>query len=538
MAGPTQSSTIEASPHAQPSLTFSPGHLRLLLLGLGFATGMEFYTADSVNLVLTDITGSFGVSGDEASWSLTVYSSALFMSVPICVWLAGHIGHKSYLIASILLFAGASIVSATSYSFQTMLVARAFQGLAGAGLVVWWRGTVYMLLPKPQRSESLMRVSTMLYLSSAFGMLFSGYVTDQFSWRLICVPNLAYAAAAIWLLLRYFPDLPAQRAERPTDWPSIFLIAVTLVSLQIILSRGQIDDWFGSPQIRMLAWLGGSALALFAIWQTSSRNRSPLLRLELLLDRYVLSSALIGVFTGMILSGSLYMLPEFLRNVASQPLSATQTGQVMAVYALTAAAVRPLVVGVVARFGQRKTICGALICLIASMLLLNRFLTADTPVYYFYLPLVLYALCLSALLPAVGSGTVARIEQQRLLDGVSLYMTFRQFGAALGVALLTILVEQRETLHSSRLFDHLRVSSQVMQNWMTTAANVVTSRGGYSALKSQQIATKMLAELGGREAATLAYADAFLFMALIGIITLCLVPIIPPTPVATKTSAV
>ena len=119
------------------------------------------------------------------------------------------------------------------------------------------------------------------------------------------------------------------------------------------------------------------------------------------------------------------MLPEFLRNVASQPLSATQTGQVMAVYALTAAAVRPLVVGVVAHFGQRKTICGALICLIASMLLLNRFLTADTPVYYFYLPLVLYALCLSALLPSVGSGTVVRIEQQKLLDGVSLYMTFR-----------------------------------------------------------------------------------------------------------------
>src|ERR1700683_2713505 len=107
----------------------SARNLRLLLLGLGFATGMEFYTADSVNLVLTDITGSFGVSGDEASWSLTIYSSALFMGVPVCVWLAGHIGHKSYLIGSILLFAAASVVSATSLSFDTMLVARAFQGV-------------------------------------------------------------------------------------------------------------------------------------------------------------------------------------------------------------------------------------------------------------------------------------------------------------------------------------------------------------------------------------------------------------------------
>jgi len=194
-----------------------------------------------------------------------------------------------------------------------------------------------------------------------------------------------------------------------------------------------------------------------------------------------------------------------------------------------------VIVGVVARFGQRKTICGALLFLIASMLLINRFLTTDTPAYYFYLPLVLYALSLSALLPSIGSGTVARIEQRKLLDGVSLYMTFRQFGAALGVALLTIVVERRETLHSSRLFDHLRASSQVMQNWITTASDVIISRGGHSTLQSRQIATRLLAEVGGREAATLAYADAFLFMAVIGIITLCLVPLIPPTPVVTKT---
>jgi DHA2 family multidrug resistance protein len=425
------------------------------------------------------------------------------------------------------------VVSATAYNFDTMLVARAFQGFAGAGLVVWWRGTVYMLLPKPMRSDSLMRVSTMLYLSSAFGMLFSGYITDHVSWRLICVPNLVYAAVAIWLLLRYFLDLPVERSERPTDWLGIILIVVTLVSLQVILSRGPIDDWFGSSRIRMLAWGGSTALILFAIWQTSPRNPAPLLHLDLLFDRYVLSSALIGIFTGMILSGSLY-IPEFLRNVASQPLSATQTGRVMAAYALTAAAVRPLIVGIVARFGQRKTICGALVCLIASMLLINRFLTTDTPATYFYLPLVLYAFCLSALLPSVGSATVARIEQQKLLDGVSLYMTFRQFGAALGVAVITILVERRETLHSARLFDHLRASSQVVQDWMTTASNMVATRGGYSALKSHDIATKLLAEVGGREAATLADADAFLFMALIGVITLCLVPIIPPTPVAKK----
>jgi DHA2 family multidrug resistance protein len=90
-----------------------------------------------------------------------------------------------------------------------------------------------------------------------------------------------------------------------------------------------------------------------------------------------------------------------------------------------------------------------------SMLLLYRWLTSSAPDGYFLLPLALYACCLAALLPSVGSGTVAKLDQERLLDGVSLYMTFRQLGASLGVAFLTILIERRETLHSSRLYEHL-----------------------------------------------------------------------------------
>jgi MFS transporter, DHA2 family, multidrug resistance protein len=524
------------SPKPETSAGLSPAHVRCLLLGLGLATGMEFYTFDSMNLVLADLTGSLGVSGDEASWLLTVYSCALFLGVPVSIWMAGHYGYKRFLIATIVLFALASMGCAVSPDLDSMLFWRAIQGLAGAGLVVWWRASIYVLMPKPQRSPSLMRVSTVLYLSSAAGLLASGYITDHYSWRLIFLPNLLYAAGAIWLLARYFPTLPAPSSERliETDWLGIVLLATALISLQIILNRGEIDDWFGSPRIRLLTWTSVGALVLFVIWQGSPRNRTPLLWLDLLRDRNVMSSALIGIFTGMILSGSLFVLPEFLRNISSQTHSATQTGQIMCVYALTAAAIRPLMVGFIARFGQRKAIAFALIMLIASMVLLNRLLTTETPDSYYLLPLILYAFCLSPLLPAVGSGTVARIEQNKLLDGVSLYMTFRQFGASLGVALLTILIERRETLHSSRLFEHLRLGNPVTQDWLASGAAAMTSRGGYSSFEGSRMATKLLAEAGGHQAATLSYADAFAFMAMIGLVALCLIPIIPPTPVTKK----
>ncbi|MFM0206534.1 MFS transporter [Paraburkholderia sediminicola] len=536
MSETTLPGSIPASPRPVAAPTLSAGHSRLLLMGLGLATGMEFYTFDSMNLVLADLTGTLGVSADEASWLLTVYSCALFLGVPVSVWMAGHYGYKRFLISTIVVFAIASMGCAISPNLESMLMWRAIQGLAGAGLVVWWRASIYVLMPKPQRSPSLMKASTLLYLSSAAGLLVSGYITDHFNWRLIFLPNLLYAAGAIWLLARYFPTLPPPASDRviQTDWLGIVLLATALISLQIILNRGEIDDWFGSFHIRVLAWTSGAALLLFVVWQASPANRTPLLWLGLLRDRYVLSSALIGVFTGVILSGSLFVLPEFLRNLSTHTYSATQTGQIICVYALTAAAIRPHMVGLIARIGQRKTIVIALVMLITSMVLFNRLLTTDTPGYYYVVPLILYACCLSPLLPAVGSGTVARIEQNKLLDGVSLYMTFRQFGASLGVALLTILIGHRETLHSSRLFEHLHHGNPVTRDWLSSVSATLVARGGYSPFESQRAALRVLAEAGARQAATLAYADAFAFMAVVGVIALCLVPIIPPTPVARK----
>lgn len=190
-------------------------------------------------------------------------------------------------------------------------------------------------------------------------------------------------------------------------------------------------------------------------------------------------------------------------------------------------------VGLIAQLGQRKTIMISLVMLIASMALFNRWLTTQTPGVYYVLPPFLYACCLSSLLPAAGSGTVAKIDENKLLDGVSLYMTFRQFGASLGVALLTILIAHRETLHSSRLFDHLRDNNPVTQERLSSASAMLISRG-YSSFESQRAALSLMAELGLRQSAALSYTDAFAFMAVVGIVALCFIPIIPPTPVSKK----
>ena len=147
---------------AQPSASAS-----WMLLGLGLATGMEFYGGDSMNLVLPDIVGSLGVSPDEGSWILTVYTSALFFGVPVSIWMGTHFGYRRYLLTAVTTFAIGSIGCAMAPDLTQMLFWRAVQGFAAGGLYVWWRASIYVLLPKSARSPSLMRVSTILYLSSA-----------------------------------------------------------------------------------------------------------------------------------------------------------------------------------------------------------------------------------------------------------------------------------------------------------------------------------------------------------------------------------
>ena len=501
-----------------------------MLLGLGLATWMEFYTYDGVNLVLPDMAGTLGPSQDQASWILTMYLSAMLFGVPLSIWLAAHVGHLRYIIGSTTVFAVASVGSAMAPDFQTLLLWRAVQGFAGAGLTMWWRASVYMLMPLPRRSGSLMRISVILYLATAVGLVFCGYVTDNFGWRPIFLPNVVFAAVAIRLLLLHFPEVPRPADQRTTavDQPGILLLCIALISLQVVLSRGDIDDWFGSPEIRLLTSVGSIALILFVAWQISPRNPAPLLQLSLMRRRNVQAAVTLGLLADVILSGSIYGLPEFLRNVFPYRLSATQAGRIMCVYALTAAAIRPLVTQAIARFGQRKALVFAFTMLVGSMLLVARLMTIGTPDTDYTIPLILYAFCLAPMLSAIAGGTLSRVPLAQQLDAAAIYLTCRQFGASLGVTLVTTVLDWRETLHSSRLFEHMRAGGPRSQDWMNQAALFAIGRGGASPSQAQQMALQMLGNEGARQAATLAYADALLFMAAVGVIAICAIPLVSP----------
>jgi len=212
------------------------GQTKYMLLGLGLATWMEFYTYDGVNLVLPDLAGTFGVSQDQASWILTTYISALLFSVPLSIWMAGRVGHLRYILGSTVVFAIASVGCALTPDFATLLIWQAIQGFAGAGLTMWWRASVYMLLPGPQRSGSLMRISVILYVATAIGLVFCSYVTDNLGWRLLFIPNVVFAAVAVRLLILHFPNVPRPADPRTLALQLLFCFEVRSLSERLVSS--------------------------------------------------------------------------------------------------------------------------------------------------------------------------------------------------------------------------------------------------------------------------------------------------------------
>ncbi|GAN55836.1 major facilitator superfamily MFS_1 [Tanticharoenia sakaeratensis NBRC 103193] len=504
-----------------------------LLLALGMTTGVEFYVADGLNLILVDIAGAMGISLDQASWILTVYTGAMFIGIPLSGWMAAHFGPRRYLIGSLCLFGISTIGCMISMDFPVFLFWRFIQGIAGSALFTWWRGTIYTVLPKAKRGASMQKTSMRLSLSSACGLLVSGWVTEFLGWRLMFLPALVLAGAAVALLLRHYPDLPPSREERHQrpDWFGAAIAVVSIGALQVVLSRGDVDDWFASGLIRGLSAITAIGVVLFVAWQLSPRNDAPLLHLGVLRDRMSLSAGLLGVPTGMILAGCLFELPEFLRGVMQPDFSASQAGVFLAIYSLMTAFARSQSGKVHARIGQRNGLLLAMMLLVLSMLLINRLMTSGTPPLDYMPALALFAACQTLLLPGIGSGAMSRVSDERFLDAVTIYMTARQFGASLGISLLTVLIDHRLTLHSSRLYEALQTGRESTAAWLRQGGGLLLGHSGLSPERAVEGAIDLLSETGRRQVETLAYADGFLFMAAVGTLTVFLIPLMPPTPV-------
>ena len=492
------------------------GELPGTLLALTLATGIEQWTGSGLNVTLTDLTGTLGSSADEASWAITIYGVAFAIAVTLSHRLASYFGNRRLLTASSALYALASLGCAASTSLESFLVFRVLQGLAGGTFLVRTLVFITHRYARQDRAGTLRVYGAGFFFIGRFAApILAGWFADNLSWRFLFLVTVPAMALSGWLFHRYAAKHWNDEVEtHAPDLLGVALLVIGVAAAQVVFSRGEIDGWFDSPLIVTMASVAILGNLLFVVWQLIPMNRTPLLNLAFLRDRGLFSAAVLGIVLGMLLGGSLYVIPQYLRRVESH--SAFQTGILMSISGMTSIGVlllTPTLARMIGKLGGKSVMIIALAAQMLSMGMLGHLLTDNTPDRDLWIPLLLNGIFVGIAVPTLALAAFARMAEHQSSSARAIYYGARQLGASLGVSLVVVLIDRRAAFHSSRLIDSL-----FSRNLATLGITVDPQ----ASMDARRLAGMVL-----KQSLVLTYADVFYAMAALAAVTLLFLPLLP-----------
>jgi DHA2 family multidrug resistance protein len=509
----------------QSLLTYSPALDRtvrmMIVLVVTLVTSMEFLTSYAVGVALPDIQGDLAASFDEGSWILTTYTTCFLVGLVLSNWMSDRIGYRRWMILSVVLFMCSSAGCGMSHTLAQMLVFRGVMGFAGGNFLSRAQTAIYRVYAGMDRLKALLVLASgVVVCARTSGAAVGGYLTEWYSWRYIFFLNVPLALAALVMLVTFLPDVKAPKRSGPLDVVGLVLLVGWLASLQIVLSRGERDDWFSDPSIVALACGFAIGLPLFIWWERRPTNHNPIISLKLYGTRNFLLGSIYVVVLGMMLYGQMYVLPQFLRGV--QHHSAWGTGTLQTVNAIW------FTIGLVAGallmkpLGFRAGLGLGAATFIAGMCVWASRLTPQISDDAMYLPLALTGFGTGWQIGPIS--TLINSHTSNLLtgEGMELYLCQRQLGGSWGIAILTILVDRQRSFWSGRLGERINDYSLLSQDAFRHGTALLQFAGLPHA-QSNAGAVGLLHARLVLQSVVNAFADTFAYQAAIGALALFLV---------------
>jgi DHA2 family multidrug resistance protein len=428
-------------------------------------------------------------------------------------------------VLSLLLYGGGALGCFLSKTLLALLVSRIVMGIGGGAFLVRAMTAITRLHAPNERGPALLVFALMVNSSRAIMPVLFGVVTDNTRWNiafLAIVPLTLMAAGLLYKViprrLEFEPDPP------PIDLISTGLIVAGLTAFQVAMSRGEQDMWLESPLICSMLVVAAVSLVVFVWRDTRQENANPVLNLRLLWREPSLASGtLLAVIFGVLLSASLFVLPQYLRGV--QDYNATQTALFFCADAIAMYVGLAFGANFVPRLSpQVVVLLGLSIFLIANHLL-TLHLTPDTPALNLYLIVVLHGASLGMQVPAVSGILLGKSSPRYLAFDMAIYYHLRGVGSVLGVSAAAAMLDIRESVHSSRLLDVAGRFNPEVQRLVTGLGHALHARG-LPATTANLGSYQIFQGLVVRQTLTLAYIDifwCFQMLALAGIV-LVLVP--------------
>ncbi len=280
------------------------------------ATFMEVLDSSIANVSLPHIAGSLGATYEESTWVLTSYLVSSAIILPVSGWLSTVIGRKRFYMTCVALFTICSLFCGLSTSLPMLIVARVLQGVGGGGLQPSEQAILADSFPPERRGMAFSLYGMAVVVAPAIGPTLGGWITDNFSWHWIFFINLPVGLISLLLTQRLVEDPPWLKEEKTSgiriDYIGLALIVIGVACFQVVLDKGQEDDWFASARITTMFCIGIPTLIAFFLWEWFAED--PIVDVRLLKNRNFGTAVFFSFILGIVLFGSTVLIPQFLQT--------------------------------------------------------------------------------------------------------------------------------------------------------------------------------------------------------------------------------
>jgi DHA2 family multidrug resistance protein len=481
----------------------------LIAVVVALASFMEVLDTTIANVALRYIAGGMGVSQDEASWVVTTYLVANAIIVTATGFLAKQFGRKAFFLFCLALFTTSSVLCGVAPNLQFLLVFRLLQGFAGGGMVPVAQSILADSFPPAKRGQAFALFGIAVVVAPVVGPTLGGWLSDNWSWNWCFLINGPVGLLTLVLVFLLVKDTGRGEKGIPFDFVGFALVAAFLGALEVILDRGQEDDWFGSSFIVTFTVISALAFLLLIPWEITRRN--PLIDLKMMATRQFGSSFLVMLATGAILLATTQFVPALVQ--VDFGYTATWSGLVLAPGGVVTMVMMFVTGPLTSRVQPKYLIAlGAIISALSMYIMTN--LEGEVDFWFFANSRMLLGVGLPLIFVPILAASYDGLPPGKTDQASALLNAARNTGGSIGVSLASNVLAFREQFHQSRLTELAIPSSISYQDTLQQVTHYFVLQGS-STLQAAQQAVAWIGQQIQTQASLLAYIDVFWTLTLV-----------------------
>jgi DHA2 family multidrug resistance protein len=502
------------APTAAPAAPWRPSfNPWLIAVVVAVAAFMEVLDTSIANVALPYMAGNLGASNDQSTWVLTSYLVSNAVVLPISGWFASVLGRRWFFMTCLAIFTVSSMLCGIAPSLGALIVFRILQGAGGGGLQPMAQAILADTFPPEQRGLAFALYGVTVIVAPTIGPTLGGWITDNYSWRWIFFINVPVGILALFLVSRLIEDPPWAKRVRGAlariDYVGVSLLVLAVGALQVMLDKGQEDDWFGSSFILTLAVLAAVGFVSLVLWEWFCKR--PVIEMRLFKNLNFLEANGMMFVLGIMLFSSLVMMPLFLQSLLGY--TAETAGMVLSGGGLLLLFLMPIVGVLSSKVQARYLVAFGWLALSLGLFLSTQRLDLQISFRNASLLRLAQVFGLGFLFVPINLSSYIGmpLEKSNSVAGLTNFM--RNIGSSVGTSMVTTLIARRSQVHQAYLVANITSARPL---FIRAVAGLAAYLGasGMNAERATRQAYAVMYRTVIVQANTLAYIDTFRVLAI------------------------